>query len=717
MNNLSRTDKILLVFLNIITAMMLYLLNNEKLLITQSEEQLPQIGKFTIAKNDVRRKGYSSFAWLPSSNKDIIHEKDSLFTGDNSQAQIDFTDGGILYVDSNSLIILSQENGEINLDLKFGEFKGEIAKGKKINITNGTEKYQITNTDTNKSVVKLGKNQFGEINLEMIQGKTKFKSKNNEKEVSTSNGQMALTKEDLKPALLKEEVRLNLKSKTNNLFNSTTPAVLAGEWSQSFLTDNVEAQLIVKSNSNESVKSNPNESDSVFQKNLQSLQFNEVLDLKPGQYYVQVNAKNKNQKIISSNIETFIVIANPPPEIETPINGFNYPLSKGEVLPVELKINTHGIKYSRFEIETSIGNKISLIEIQKELFKINLNLGEFKFKIRGKNETAVSDWSKEYIFVGLEKEKTSIPAPVLVNGKTTINNESNSSFEINWKYMDDSQFAIVEVDNSSKFKNTQPIQVKGPRWTLQNLKPGNYFYRVKAQDKNLFSPYSQTGELKVTTNTAPILSLNNIKNNRTIASKELPNYSAVWNNIGEILQYEINISGITNKRTPFNQNYSTSNLNFKLPSLIEGQYKIKVRAISSVDSASLSPFSNEVDFLITSGNQLPAPQLIEPQNKFSIFAQSLNGFKITLGWSQPSESSTGYLVEISQKSDFSSILMSEKTKKTSFNFSQFSKPGIYFWRVKTLGNISEEDSFWSETFSFHLKYNNNSIFEEEDGTQ
>src|SRR5687767_13485824 len=86
--------------------------------------KLTPVGKFASSRNDVRRKVQSGFSWGNVSEADIVYEGDSVFTGDESEANIALDNGATLTVDSKSLVVIRTQSGRVAFDLQYGSLAG-----------------------------------------------------------------------------------------------------------------------------------------------------------------------------------------------------------------------------------------------------------------------------------------------------------------------------------------------------------------------------------------------------------------------------------------------------------------------------------------------------------------------------------------------------------------------------------------------------------------
>src|SRR5690606_37654201 len=122
LSRFSTTDRVILSGSTVVLLLLSYLLYDDSLLFPKDTNSEPPIGVISSSANDVRRKNTGNFVWLPGNKKDQIYNRDSIFTGDGSQASIQLNDGSTIQIKENSLVNLNLKNGQMQLDLRFGQF-------------------------------------------------------------------------------------------------------------------------------------------------------------------------------------------------------------------------------------------------------------------------------------------------------------------------------------------------------------------------------------------------------------------------------------------------------------------------------------------------------------------------------------------------------------------------------------------------------------------
>lgn len=126
--------------------------------------------------NDVRCTKLLRF---PANTKDV-YQADSIFTGDRSEAFIIKTACDSC-VRANSLISLNMKNGQMNLDLKYGDLEAEISKESALVVKSGTEEFKLENDSS-----KAGAPAKSKSNLKVSQQKCELKARLGPSEIKPS---------------------------------------------------------------------------------------------------------------------------------------------------------------------------------------------------------------------------------------------------------------------------------------------------------------------------------------------------------------------------------------------------------------------------------------------------------------------------------------------------------------------------------------------------
>src|SRR5690606_24075572 len=136
MKNFTKTDRVILLLAAVVLAVFSYFLYDDSLLFPRPESKdLQKIGQVAFSSNDVRLKTMTAFTWFPAQKTDSVHLQDSVFTGENSEARLQLEDGTVLTLKPNSLITLNMNDGQMSLDLRYGDLSSKLSGKGALKIT------------------------------------------------------------------------------------------------------------------------------------------------------------------------------------------------------------------------------------------------------------------------------------------------------------------------------------------------------------------------------------------------------------------------------------------------------------------------------------------------------------------------------------------------------------------------------------------------------
>jgi hypothetical protein len=93
----------------------------QSLLRKQQGDQL--VGKILDVRRDARHRMNQSLTWFPAEASEQVYERDSLFTGADSELDIEINDKQIIHLFPNSLLVIQTNNNKVVLDLQIGTIK------------------------------------------------------------------------------------------------------------------------------------------------------------------------------------------------------------------------------------------------------------------------------------------------------------------------------------------------------------------------------------------------------------------------------------------------------------------------------------------------------------------------------------------------------------------------------------------------------------------
>jgi len=175
--------------------------------------------------SDIRLKPQGDLSWQALRQNETAFDRDTVFTGRNSRATIDFNSGTQLLVDPDSLLIVARENEKDKiLTLDYGGFSGKILKGEKITLQTKDQRIEISGLE--QASIRIEKTQDQKFVVSALEGNLQVKSDLAVEELQP-NEQLKITAENIfeektsGPAVaqdnasLEPEVKLEVKEKIN----------------------------------------------------------------------------------------------------------------------------------------------------------------------------------------------------------------------------------------------------------------------------------------------------------------------------------------------------------------------------------------------------------------------------------------------------------------------------------------------------------------------
>ena len=110
--SLGRLDKFILAISLVGACVFGVLLWNENILISRlasNNPSLEPIGRIEFSRNDVRRRVNRSLMWHDLSSEEVVFDRDSIFTGENSETEISLGDGNTIQVGASSLVVIRRD--------------------------------------------------------------------------------------------------------------------------------------------------------------------------------------------------------------------------------------------------------------------------------------------------------------------------------------------------------------------------------------------------------------------------------------------------------------------------------------------------------------------------------------------------------------------------------------------------------------------------------
>lgn len=720
MSRLGKTEKtILSVALMVLLAFSYFLYDDSLLFPKAHNDKLELIGDVATSQNDVRRKNLDTFSWLPATRTDAIYQNDSIFTGDRSEAMIRLQDGTQIRIAPNSLITLNMKNGQMNLDLRYGNLTGELSKGSALVIKSGNEEFKLEGTQAGneKSKVEFNKSHSGTVDLKLLSGNVRFSDKNKGAQNLSKESTVAVTPKGEVKKVERPQLQIKTSDKEFNVVRVTPDDPIPFEWQGSGDVARYEVEISPTADFN-----------TVNVSKLSPEAKAQVTDpLEPGKYYWRVKAYDHNGQVAAASAPQKMSLSYVSPPVIT------FPAKQAEI-SLEMKVKSADELVTATEIKWQapvqfksfsyqVAQDPAFTQIVKEgqtstysALTSRLPNGTYYARVAGQTEQKkFSSWSETVPFkINLiAKQAPSLEAPVLVAKKINFkvpnakdrNPASVPAPKMEWKPVAASTKYQVQVAKDINFKHPQTFEVDNTKVLWSQFKGGQSYYRVYAVGPNgEVSEPSQIGAINVELNgpvLQPIKPLHTI--GQTADAREANVY---WTEIPEAQSYLVQMDKSDSFNSPQAYEFKTNNGRLTIPN--PGDYKVRVQALDDKNKP-LTDFSNVENLTYSFHAPLTTPMPLEPYNNVSIFLQKTTEPSIWVEWKKV-KGAEAYKIEISDKEDFSRVLVSSAVANNRFLIKDRVPLGKLYWRVRAQSKDESELSEWTEKREFTVYHKKNETF-------
>ena len=718
MSNFAKTEKIIFGIALALLVAFSYFLYDDSLLFPKSNTQsLELIGNVSFSQNDVRRKNLDTFSWLPASRKDSVFQNDSIYTGERSEAVISLQDGSQIRIQPNSLINLNFKNGQMNLDLRYGQLTGELQAQSSILVTSGKEEFKLeSKSNGEKSKVQFKKSHSGNVNLKLISGQVQYiDKKQSAVKALPQNSTVAVTQKGEVKQL--EKPILQLLTENNKKWLRLSPQdPLPFQWDSKGSVTRYEFELSSSQDFHSVVASQ-----TTANKNLAFT--NEVPS---GDYFWRLKAYDANGEVSAVSESRQVAIHQlTSPQIVSPVaeSVLNYEVKEepNKTLSQNLQVRwqAHPI-LTHFQWQIANDPEFQTVVHQgqtthHDVTTPSLPSGHYWIRVTGRTQqNKTTEWSPAVNFqLDLVARKEERPdAPILVKKnidfKVPTDERAPASLQspqIEWKKVPKTKGYTLQIAKDANFASPEKYELNSNRVQWSQFKPGKYYYRVFAKGENdLVSPSSEVGTLEV--NVDGIV-LHPVKNIHAVGESPEPrNVDVQWSEVPFAKKYILQIDTNESFSNAKNMEFESSHGNIELPQ--PGKYHIRVQALDE-NQQSLTSFSKATDVLYSFRSPLMSPALMEPFNNASIFLQTEMEPFVWLEWKKVDNAST-YRIEVSDRADFSRTLIAQSIQSNRFLIKEKIPLGKIYWRVRAESPTDSEFSEWTEKREFTLYHQKNETF-------
>lgn len=720
MSRLGKTEKLIFFFASMALMVFSYFLYDDSLLFPKAQTQKQDlIGGVTTSQNDVRRKNLDTFSWLPASRSDAIYQNDSIFTGDRSEATITLQDGSQIHVEPNSLITLNVKNGQMTLDLRYGNLVSEVGANTALIVKSGAEEFKLENTSksSEKSKIRFNKAHSGNVDLKLLAGQVHFSDKKNatKKELQKDTAMAVSAKGDIKQFEV-AQIHISDQNKIDRI-RTTPEEPLPFLWEGSGDISNYNFELSPSADF----------SKITFTKSTDLAKIDFTESLEPGEYFWRVQAKDhKGQIAVTSAPQKMTLKYLASPIILAPQKQaeFNLELKANpkEPLATTTEIKWQGAdQFKTYTYQISEDPEFKKIfnegeTSERSVLSPRMPSGNYWLRVAGKtSDSAPLSWSEIVPFKIhlVAKKSPSLGRPILISEKINFKAPSTKDRvpaattgpSLEWKPVAQSKKYKVQISKDLDFKNPETVETESTQLVWTQFKPGASYYRVFAVGpNNQTSPASNTGTIQIGLS-GPVLSP--IKSIQDLGEK-LSSHEAdlSWSEVPEAHAYSVQLGLDSNFNKPqiFEFKTNKGKINIQEP----GTYKVRVLALDQ-ENKPLTDFSNIENFNFTFQALLKSPILAEPFDHASIFLQKTTETAIWVEW-RPVPEADSYRIEVSDKPDFSKILVSSSVEGTRFLLKNKIPLGKIYWRVQAQSKTSKKISNWTAKREFTIYHKEGETF-------
>lgn len=722
MKNFTKTDRVILLLAAVVLAVFSYFLYDDSLLFPRPESKdLQKIGQVAFSSNDVRLKTMTAFTWFPAQKTDSVHLQDSVFTGENSEARLQLEDGTVLTLKPNSLITLNMNDGQMSLDLRYGDLSSKLSGKGALKITAGDKTFDLEGAGS----VDINKPSAGEVGVQVTEGSAKLKGAHGV-ETLEKGRKLNLGKKGAKPKFAEPPVATTIEAVTADgagFVRLAEDEPIPLEWKTTGPVSSYEVDLCADAECRSPLKT----------LSTRETRFGVRGELKDGPTLWRVRAIDKYGKDLAKTAPRTVNVGQAvPPVITTPggddakLEGAVKIHKPGDPVQGQLQLSwTEANYYGKYELEIATDPEFTqpVHQAQTEqggLQTPGLPNGLYHYRVRGELRNGrPSGWSQPSKFlVDLKGELPQRPArPVLKEKNIVFNPAEEMKREpasaakpvVAWTKVKNAVSYLIQLSKDPDFKDPVAYNVKSESIAWSDYKPGEWNVRVFATNADgLKSPPSQPGKLRIAL-TDPVLNpiapikVHGTKELRTPPERE---FKARWTEIPFADSYVLEVSTTKNFAAPVKLQTRAPASAVKVSE--PGSYYFRVQALDA-EGNPLTKISATKETEYEWVNPATAPVLTEPFDKASIFLQTTQEPFIWLEWKR-SEDADFYQIQVATDKDFKNKIVSEKLFETKYLLQQKIPTGKIYWRVRSVIEKSRQVSDWSNPRHFQIFSNKNEAF-------
>lgn len=665
--------------------------------------------------NTVKKKSDQFIAWIDAKTDEELFSNDQVYTHNNSQVDLVFEDKSEIKLSENTLIKIELNNKKTGLNLEKGTVYAKLTSGTSgFNLSSQGKEISITSDNAE---IQIEHNTAG-VRVGVVSGEVKIEGQN--ESIFLKEDQFLDFQKGKKKAILGEK-SFSLKTPTYN--------------QQIYFIDKANVRFSWKAKESPPFVHLVVAADNKFEKIIFNEQITQSFfkygNLSAGSFYWKVYSLGQNQQKIESDVRSFSLIEDLPPQLIGPINKAEF--SQEDVSSEVYLEWRNELPANSFEVIVQLGNRTLLKKIVKNtfLFLQNLQVGAYHWRVRVIDELRPhSPWSPAFSFIMLKKIVLPLPAPSLISpepNETIISHRlSEIPVEFRWQKVDDldSYLIIVAKDNEMKEKIKEQ-QMTGNSFSWMAPDPGVYYWQVKAvtseskregtfsspQSVNLQRPppppkpelpsnynlkieMKQKGEKSTTSEEPPLSQLLRWMVNWPFAVAYAEDFVQMvtlkWDSIESAQNYIVEIYKDEDGKELILQVEVEGKTFYEWMGPHPGKYFFRIAGIDLWKRQ--GPFSDMSTLSIELPEDLRKLDKVElnsPKHQKSFIRQEEDS--IPFEWEKSSKIKE-YKIEISQSKDFEKLLYSKKTKENSatIDLKVFKGVPAIFWKITAIDHYNRE---------------------------
>ena len=621
---------------------------------TSSTLNLKPIAEILSIKNGPKRKVVGTLSFNPIQGNEKLFKGDQILTDDNDSVEISIQKKSFLSIPSNTLIKISIEKGEYDIELVKGFVDLKLSKKvKSVNVRKGKKVYKVkSKKGTGKVQIVAAKKQIvfnaiegNDLELQDTVKKAPAKKieplKGNYKIISPKLGQQVdPNKADfitLKVSKIQQKL-LNVREKTP----VRNPKVVISKFA------------------------NFQKSKKFDFTNTDLLNGKKLLINSPGTYYIGLEEEKNNIYNRSSfEVLPFATLSLVEPEENKVIKAL-----PNSTIP----ISWSGVKGKDYVLEYKVGDTTKTIQTKENTFAIPItSSGLLAYRVKIDNANAPwSNWSSRKIELkkGITVDKTITPdlinqiKPVTLSIKSSLLDKKGYEFIIS-KKKDLKKVILKKKQKSGQLK-----------W--KNMKPGEYYWKAQS-----ISYPDQTTEIQKIIVKSPAVKVLSKNNKNYFSTDKKPTVTLNWKEIIKNQKYKITILDSNNR-------------------------KIKEKTVRGNSSKVTLPSLGSYKWYIASENKNPFLERTKPQRISVTLPLEIKEPKIRMNQVMEFDENGGqssyrielpkykhikeYYIEIYSDKKMKKVITRKKTKNPYILWVS-EKSGEFYYRVKVTDKWNRESDF------------------------